>query len=543
MSLVPTGSLPTYLLSASRNRSVAPSFNRPLKPGQNMIRVWGGGQYEADELYGLADELGIFLWTETVFSDSVYPVNYKYFTDTVFEEVKYNARRLNRHPCLALWASNNEVEGIIEAVNTTVSNGTAYLGAYNESFINQLQPFFKGLTRSISYSSSSTTAGYISLDPWIGRYNNKTMGSLYGDVELYNYDATQSFNITTYPIGRFANEFGFHSMPSYESWTEALTSPEDYSFNSTVVMSHDHHPPAGNLSFPNPNAPQGQAQMTVAIDTWYPAINATDNSTLFRLQCWATQLFQGQYMQNEVEFYRRGAGRPENNLGALMWQLNDQWVGATWAAIEYNLRWKVTQYHLKRTYQPVIISPEWSVVNNAFALYTTSSVLNNSVSGAAQWTWYDWNGNAIESSTKNFTTQSLNNTLLYNTTGTGEPKENATTDVWLYMNLTVTDPSGMQYTHENYYIPGFDLKNASLVDPGLNVTSQGNNTFKVSASTGVAAFAWINHPLGVNGYFSDSSFFVIPGQDRTVTFTTYDGNLWDGSNVTVWSVWNMANGM
>ncbi|OZJ05132.1 hypothetical protein BZG36_01341 [Bifiguratus adelaidae] len=196
-------------------------------------------------------------------------------------------------------------------------------------------------------------------------------------------------------------------------------------------------------------------------------------------------------MQNEVEFYRRGAGRPENNLGALKWQLNDQCVGATWAAIEYNLRWKMSQYHLKRTYRPVIISPEC-------------------VSGAAQWAWYDWKGNAIESSTKKFTTQSLNNTLLYNTTGTGEPKENATTDVWLYMNLTVTDPSGMQYTHENYYIPGFDLKNASLVDPDLNVTSQGNNTFKVSASTGVAAFAWINHPLGVNGYFSDNSFFVIP---------------------------------
>lgn len=54
----------------------------------------------------------------------------------------------------------------------------------------------------------------------------------------------------------------FHSMPSFYSWEEVLTSSEDFTFNGTVVMSRDHHPPAGGLSFPNPNALQGQYQMT-----------------------------------------------------------------------------------------------------------------------------------------------------------------------------------------------------------------------------------------------------------------------------------------
>ena len=51
-------------------------------------------------------------------------------------------------------------------------------------------------------------------------------------------------------IRRFVNEFGFHSMPSFYSWQEVLLNPEDFSFNSTVVASRDHHPPAGSLAFP-----------------------------------------------------------------------------------------------------------------------------------------------------------------------------------------------------------------------------------------------------------------------------------------------------
>ena len=136
----------------------------------------------------------------------------------------------------------------------------------------------------------------------------------------------------------------FHSLPSFYSWEEVLLNPEDFSFNSTVVASRDHHPPAGSLSWPNPNADQGQGQMTVAVELFLPTPNTTDANQTFAQWCWSTQVFQSLNMVSEIAWYRRGAGLGENNLGALVWQLNDIWQGVSWSSIEYSGRWKVLQY-------------------------------------------------------------------------------------------------------------------------------------------------------------------------------------------------------
>jgi beta-mannosidase len=67
-------------------------------------------------------------------------------------------------------------------------------------------------------------------------------------------------------------------MPSFYSWEEVLESPDDFSFNSTVVASRDHHSPATNLTFPNPNSVQGQFQMTAAVEMWLPTPGTSDSN-------------------------------------------------------------------------------------------------------------------------------------------------------------------------------------------------------------------------------------------------------------------------
>ena len=44
-------------------------------------------------------------------------------------------------------------------------------------------------------------------------------------------------------------------------------------------------------------------------------------------------------------------------MGALYWQLNDIWQGASWSSLEYGGQWKLSHYFAQSFFRPVIISP------------------------------------------------------------------------------------------------------------------------------------------------------------------------------------------
>lgn len=239
-------------------------------------------------------------------------------------------------------------------------------------------------------------------------------------------------------------------MPSFYSWEEVLLSPEDFSFNSTVVMSRDHHPPAGSLAFPNANAPQGQFQMTAAVEQWLPTPSSSNSNQTFAQWCWSTQIFQSMAMISQVVWYRHGAGQGENNLGALVWQLNDIWQGVSWSSIEYSGRWKVLQYDLTRAFQPVIIYPFWTASNETLEVLVISDRWE-AVKGTAQLTWYDWHGTALNTSKHAFTVPTLNNSLVMEASGLTSilPAGHNATDAWLLLNLTA-QVNGRTVTNEQY---------------------------------------------------------------------------------------------
>lgn len=103
----------------------------------SKLRVWGGGIYQpSDELtggydfYPLCDELGILVWSELVFSDSLFPLN-DFLLDNIAPEVRQNVRRTNKHPSTAQWAAGNEAEVIVVVVNTTLAaEGRGSLGQH-----------------------------------------------------------------------------------------------------------------------------------------------------------------------------------------------------------------------------------------------------------------------------------------------------------------------------------------------------------------------------------------------------------------------------
>ncbi|KAK4497015.1 hypothetical protein PRZ48_011464 [Zasmidium cellare] len=269
-------------------------FTLVKNANMNMLRVWSSGTYLDDWIYDIADELGIFLWSEFQFSDATYPITERYIEEYI-AEAYYNVRRVNSHPSLALWAGGNELEQIILQLPLGIDN-------YEMIQLQVLIACVYANTRSISYIPSSTYNGFTNLDfnsvrPQTPRYANRTPGNFYNDTDSYQYDATELFNLNTYSKGRFADEFGYISLPSIQSWE--LEAPEsDLYVESPTVVNHNRHSGAvfgateqqsfrlnaglRVLALSQPDSLSGIHQITDATHMWLPAPDLPDSRANFR---------------------------------------------------------------------------------------------------------------------------------------------------------------------------------------------------------------------------------------------------------------------
>ncbi|KAL9101422.1 MAG: hypothetical protein Q9163_003314 [Psora crenata] len=528
-------------------------FDSVTAANQNMLRVWASGAYPPDYIYDIADQEGVLMWSEFQFGDALYPVDQD-FLDNVVEEATYNVRRVNHHPSLALWAGGNELESLELMIvnNTAPEQYDFYRAQYEQLFLDTLLPVVYRNSKSISYIPSSTTNGYLELnfslpEPMIERYNNKTPGSIYGDTDYYNYDSSVAFNYSSYPVGRFANEFGYHSMPSLQTWQQAI-SPEDLYFNSSTIVLRNHHYPPGDLNISNfLNSSKGMGEMTIAAQRWYPVPNKTDSVANFSAWCHTTQIFQADFYKSEIQFYRRGSGFPNRQLGSLYWQLEDIWQAPSWAGIEYDAqgRWKVLHYVAKDIYQPVIVSPFFNTSTGDLEVYVTSD-LWSPARGTANFEWYSWDGTPlidIDTPTVGFTVGGLNTTKVLATTLNNSilNYNNAV----LYMNVTAEGQlpntnSMATFNHENFFHPG-SLADSELVDPGIRMSYDKNTqNFTLEATSGIAVWTWLDNPAGTLLNFDANGFILLPGRPREVGYTLkYDdtGGEWI-NHVSLGSLYN-----
>ncbi|EAW06662.1 beta-mannosidase mndA [Aspergillus clavatus NRRL 1] len=529
-------------------------FDAVTAGNQNMLRVWASGAYLHDFIYDLADEKGILLWSEFQFSDALYPVD-DAFLENVAAEVVYNVRRVNHHPSLALWAGGNEIESLmLPMVRRADHKGYAkYVGEYEKLYISLILPLVYENTRSITYSPSSTTEGYLHVNlsapvPMTERYSNTTPGSYYGDTDYYNYDTSVSFNYHKYPVGRFANEFGFHSMPSLQTWQQAVD-PKDLYFNSSVVVLRNHHYTAGGLFTDNyQNSSRGMGEMTMGVESYYPIPSKSDPVANFSAWCHATQLFQADMYKAQIQFYRRGSGMPERQLGSLYWQLEDTWQAPTWAGIEYDGRWKMLHYVARDIYEPIIVSPFWNYTTGDLEVYVTSD-LWEPAQGTVNLTWVDLSGKSIAGNAGTpesipFSVGALNATDVYSA-NVADLSPPDLTDSILILSLAgegylPNARTRSEFRHENQFTPVFP-KDLALRDPKLELAyNPDTRTFTVEATAGVSLYTWLDYPAGVVGYFEQNGFVLLPGMKKEIGFVVQEGSVdedWMRS-VTVTSLWD-----
>ncbi|MDM8528354.1 glycoside hydrolase family 2 protein [Anaerolineales bacterium HSG24] len=329
----------------------------------NMLRVWGGGIYEADIFYELCDQLGLCVWQDFMFACATYPSFDAAFIATVKAEAEDNVRRLRDHACLALWCGNNELEqGLVD--ETWTDSAMSWVD-YDKLFDQLLREVVGALNPDTDYWVGSPHT------PQGNRYDFNNPDS--GDAHIWQvWHGQKPFEFYRTCFHRFNSEFGFQSFPEPRT-VYGYTQPQDRNVTS-YIMEHHQRSGIGNSTI-----------MHYMLD-WFRL------PTAFKSILWLSQIQQGMAIKYAVEHWRRTMPR---GMGTLYWQLNDCWPIASWSSLDYYGRWKALHYMARHFFAPLLISGLEDSETNQVEIHVTSDRLVEQ-SGQVSWQLTTVNGDLIE---------------------------------------------------------------------------------------------------------------------------------------------------
>ena len=330
-----------------------------LQSNMNMLRVWGGGTTQPDDLYDMADEYGILLWQELLFACAMYPSDTS-FLHEVSQEVQEHVRRLSSHASVVIFGGNNENEVALYWFTESQQNRDLFVSDYSKLYGNTAYPALISVASAVdtaaagstagqfAWVDSSPSAGLLSSQPYAKRWSTASTAAA-GDVHFYDYDMDCE-DYTGYPQARFISEFGFQGQPSFLAYKE-VSLPEDWQRESAFFQFRQRHE-------------NGDEQMRAQLAKHFMIPPETSNADdVTRAQEIDNYLYLLQVQQ--ARCYETAIGRwrqlqtlngQRHTMGILYWQLNDIWQGPSWASMENSGRWRVLQYAAKRAFSPLSIS-------------------------------------------------------------------------------------------------------------------------------------------------------------------------------------------
>jgi beta-mannosidase len=288
----------------------------------NMIRVWGGGQYEPDWFYDLCDELGLMVWQDFMLSCNLYPADEAFLAE-IAAEVRENVARLQHHASIALWCGDNELIGALTWFEESRKNRDRYLVMYDR--LNRtVEQALKSVDPSANWWPSSPSPGPMSFcDAW---HDDSS-----GDMHFWSvWHEGRNFEHYRDVRPRFCSEFGFQSYPSMDV-VRRFAKPEDMNIASPVMEAHQKN--AG-----------GNARIA---ETMFRTFRFPSSFADF---VYLSQVQQGLAIRTAVEWWR---SLKPHCMGTLYWQLNDTWPVASWSGLDHGGGWKGLHHMARRFFAPV----------------------------------------------------------------------------------------------------------------------------------------------------------------------------------------------
>lgn len=317
---IPNDALPSRITP----EAVRDVLESAVAANMNMLRVWGGGQYEPDFFYEICDELGILIWHDFMFSCMPYPSD-EPFLDSVRQEVTQQVRRLEHHASIALWCGDNEVIGSLGWYEETRANPERYIANYDR-VSHLLQTIVANGDPERRFWPSSPSLGYLDFsDGW----HSDTRGDMHF-WSVWHEAKPFEFYRTVNP--RFASEFGFQSFTSMNV-IESFAAPDQRNPSSPVMDQHQRND-------------GGNARIIETMTRYFRFPKG------FVEMVFLSQVQQGLAIKTAIDYWRSTKPRC---MGTLFWQINDTWPVHSWSSLDYGGGWKLLHYMAKRFFMPITV--------------------------------------------------------------------------------------------------------------------------------------------------------------------------------------------
>ncbi|WP_405112884.1 glycoside hydrolase family 2 protein [Micromonospora sp. NBC_01405] len=300
---------------------LAERFDQAAGANINLLRVWGGGRYESEDFYELADERGLLVQQDFLFACAAYPEE-EPFRSEVEAEAREQVTRLTAHPSLVLWTGNNEnIWGWHDWDWQEPLAGRTWGRGYYLDLLPRI------------VAELDPTRPYWPGSPWSGSPDGSGGDEVHpndpahGTTHIWDVWNTDDYTKYREYVPRFVAEFGYQAPPAYATLRRALS--DDPLAHDSPGMAH------------HQKAADGDAKLQRGLDAHLPPPADFDEWHYF------TQLNQARAIQLGVEHFR--SHRPVC-MGTIVWQLNDCWPVTSWSAIDGDGRRKPLWYALRRAY-------------------------------------------------------------------------------------------------------------------------------------------------------------------------------------------------
>jgi len=293
----------------------------------NMVRCWGGNLYEDNLFYNLCDEMGILVWQDFAMACAIYPQTLE-FQKEIETEATSVVKRLRQHPCVTLWAGDNECDQAYSWFGFTENpNKNILTRKVIPNVLRNHDPF----------------RSYLPSSPYIDDVAFETGDKYLTENHLWGPRGYYKDEYYAKAVCHFASEIGYHGCPSVDSIKKFISTDCLWPFDNEEWLLHSTSP-----------IPQMDDRYDFRVSLMANQVKILFGSIPDTLDDFSffSQISQAEAKKFFIELFRINKW---NKTGLIWWNLIDGWPQFSDAIIDWYHNKKIAYEYIKRSQQDICV--------------------------------------------------------------------------------------------------------------------------------------------------------------------------------------------